>query len=154
MLKKLLIILSVQLIALVCGEIQAELDSYRLPNQTYPESYLVSLGFGSFDQNDLNYTGTVTINVVILEATNTITLHSSVQSISRLSKIINGTRIDLNYTLDNEREFLTIYELNDDLFEVDTIVIIRIQFAGIINEFPTTQGVYRGIYMDEHLVEQ
>ncbi|XP_070502885.1 uncharacterized protein [Chironomus tepperi] len=150
MLKKLLIILSVWIITVASGEIQADL----LPNQTYPESYNVTLAFNNFDQNDLTFSGTVFMNVKILEDTDTITLHSSVKSISRVRKSYEvGTYIAVNYTLDIDRELLIIHESDDKIFNKDTSVVIRIEFTGQINVFPTTQGVYRGFYLDEHSIK-
>lgn len=157
MLKILLIILSVCLIDLECGEIQEEPKSYLLSNQTYPKSYLVILGEFNFDDDsltDLTYTGTVTIDIAILETTKTITLHSSVNNITRIRKSVAGVRNILNFTLDNKTEFLKIHESDDKAFEINTTVTILIQFTGIINDFPTTEGLYRGFYLDGELKKQ
>lgn len=52
--------------------------SYRLPNNTMPSSYLLSLAFGNFHEHIMSYTGDVSIVIHVLEDTRTITLHSGI----------------------------------------------------------------------------
>lgn len=149
MLKKLLIILSACLFTMANGEIQkTESEDYQFPNQTYPESYEIELMFQNFNAN-LRYIGFITINIKVLEDTDSITLHSSNINITKVTPSQGLEDVILNYTLDNERELLVIKRLDEEKFESNKIITIKIQFTGGIMEFPTTQGVYRGMYIDE-----
>lgn len=149
MLKKLLIILSVCLFTMANGEIQkTESEDYQFSNQTYPESYEIKLLFQNFNSN-LRYTGFNTINIKVLEETDSIILHSSNINITKVTPVQGLEGITLNYTLDSERELLVIKRLDKQKFESNKIIAILIQFTGGIQEFPTTQGVHRGMYKDE-----
>lgn len=155
MLKNLLIILSVYLSSVSAGEINnAESESYRLPNQTYPESYIIHLVFQSFDQDVMTFNGTVTIDVKILEDTETITLHSSVININEIRPVEEFSDVLLNYTLDTDREFLIIKRSDGEKFENNSKFTIRIGFSSRIEESPTHRGVYRGSYYDANSVKK
>ncbi|XP_050072635.1 aminopeptidase N-like [Anopheles maculipalpis] len=54
---------------------EKDLSSYRLPNDTIPESYTLELSSNVHEQN-FSYTGTVVIRVRVLQTTRSIVLHS------------------------------------------------------------------------------
>lgn len=154
MLRSLLIILSVGLSFVSAGDIyNAGLESYRLPNQTFPENYTVQLVFQNIEQ-DINYSGTVQIVIKILEDVETITFHSSVLNISEFTPLGEFENVPLSYTLDEVREFIIIRRNDSDNFKNNMKIKIRIGFIGKIEESPIHQGVYRGSYYDENSVKK
>ncbi|KAL7025611.1 hypothetical protein ACKWTF_013562 [Chironomus riparius] len=152
--KNLLIILSAFLYIVLAVQINnAESETYRLPNQTYPESYDIRLVFNrNLDQNITIFSGAAVINIIILEDVDSIILHSSVRNINMVTEKFLNLLID--YESDSAREFLIIKRVDGENFKNNTKVQIEIQFTSDIVESPKHRGVYRGSYLDENAVRK
>jgi len=123
-------------------EVAAAENSYRLPKTVQPISYDLYLkpNFASFE-----FDGNVRIRVKVLEATNSITLHSNVREIKSIEVTENNSEpIDINDiddTTDREKHFLTISsETGFETNEYD----IRIEFTGDLSD--DMNGFYRSSY--------
>lgn len=121
--------------------------TYRLPNNTNPESYVISLEFGDFHEDDMSFTGRVLITINVLENTNQITLHNSVLivSVGLSSLTSNNNAIENTYDFDVEREFLIIKTA--ETLNADSRVQIDIAYRGNIGT--SIAGIYRGSYRNE-----
>uniref|UniRef100_A0A7G3AUC8 Aminopeptidase n=1 Tax=Lutzomyia longipalpis TaxID=7200 RepID=A0A7G3AUC8_LUTLO len=83
--------------------------SYRLPNNTLPVYY--DLRFTTrIHAADFTYTGSAAIQINVVEATNTITMHSRDIEIQSIVVRVQGTTENLfqSYAYDPDTEFLTI----------------------------------------------
>lgn len=103
--------------------------SYRLPNDTKPENYKISLRMGnSEDQRD--YNGSISINISIVNATRAVTIHArelDIKSI-RLSNETGPIAL-LPWRIDNITDFLTIPTKNVELLR-GSRYRLGIEFAG------------------------
>lgn len=118
--------------------------SYRLPNNTMPSSYLLSLVFGNFHDHDMSYTGDVSIVIRVLEDTQTITLHCGI-SISLNQVVLKNSanqEIKSSSRIDTRRDFLII-ETPVTLQQGEDI-ILDIAYTGVIAT--ETKGIFRGSY--------
>lgn len=137
------------------SEIEAYQDdtvSYRLPNNTRPESYVINLNFGDFhNSDDITFMGQVAITIRVLEKTDTITLHSAVE-VSQDSDVLlrDSSNIEIPTTieLDGAPEFLIIHT-SETLLKNET-VHLTISYQGTIGA--SISGIYRGSY--EHDTER
>lgn len=123
--------------------------SYRLPNNTMPSSYLLSLAFGNFHDNIMSYTGDVSIVIHVRENTQTITLHSG--TTLTLNTVVLKDEANQEITVasrgfDPRRDFLIIETLVTLL--AGSVVILDISFTGVINT--ETKGIFRGSYQQEN----
>lgn len=118
--------------------------NYRLPNNTKPESYDITL-ITNIDQNDFNFTGRVVITLRVLEASNNITIHARQLEIKTitLTTVASGMIINLHpHTYDNITEFLVIPTQTE--LKKDTQYILTVEYAGILRT--GSSGFYRGSY--------
>lgn len=128
------------------GAYQESSATYRLPNDTQPELYLINLKFGEFHEGDMSFTGNVMISIRVTENTNSITLHSSVVVVDTLLTTDANVRIDHQPAeFDLLREFMTI-KTNTNLIK-GQLVRLTINFRGTIGT--AISGVYRGSYLDD-----
>lgn len=132
----------VDISSLLNAEEPNEVFTYRLPNNTWPKQYLISLDFGDFDDGDLSFTGTVGITIDILSTTDVITLHSSVLVLSSTLQI-GVDLIDHDLNFDVQREFLFV-NMTTPLAE-GTQVRLTLNYRGSIGA--SISGVYRGSYL-------
>ncbi|XP_015517533.2 aminopeptidase N [Neodiprion lecontei] len=86
-------------------------SDYRLPNTSRPLHYVIKLN-PHLVENNFTFTGETTITLEVLQATNTITIHSKEQTISEsrtlLSNYANTTNYTVTHSYDTERDFLTL----------------------------------------------
>lgn len=122
--------------------------SYRLPNNTMPSSYLLSLAFGNFHDHIMSYTGDVSIVIHVLEDTQTITLHSDITLTLNTVVLKDDANqvIASEWSKDTRRDFLTIE--TPMTLSVGSIVILDIGYTGVINT--ETKGIFRGSYQQEN----
>lgn len=118
---------------------------YRLPNNTKPESYDITL-ITNIDLNEFNFTGRVAIKLRALEASNNITIHARELNISRVDlTTASGTAIQLSpFTYDNVTEFLVI-PTKTGLIK-DAQYVLTVAYAGELKL--TCEGFYRSWYTD------
>lgn len=127
------------------GEAREDEISYRLPNNTTPELYILSLSFGNFHNDELFYTGNVSIVIRVLEDTRTITLHSAVMVDDVILKNSDTREVLSDYGFDHRREFLII--TTEELLVKNSIVILDILYTAVIHT--ETKGIFRGSYQHD-----
>jgi hypothetical protein len=118
--------------------------TYRLPNNTQPELYLINLNFGNFNEGDMRFTGNVFLTIRVMEDTRTITLHNSALVIDTSLATSEGVQIIHTVDYDAEREFMIISAVNDMLIK-DSIVQLTVNYQGLIGT--SVAGIYRGSYL-------
>lgn len=123
---------------------QQETFSYRLPNETIPELYLINMNFGDFHIGDLSFTGNVLISIRVVENTDEIVLHSSglqvvdtMLTTSANVDILHSTR----FVIASE---LLIVKTSVPILK-DSIVRLTINYQGTIDS--SIAGAYRGSYL-------
>ncbi|KAJ6629262.1 Aminopeptidase N, partial [Pseudolycoriella hygida] len=118
-------------------------DTYRLPNNTRPETYDVSIRSWIAEGNS-SFTGSVRIGIIAVESTDFIRLHHAVQSIESvrvLSADENPITIG-NFSYNAAFHFLTIPITGNNLTQ-GTRYFLDIDFVGFMNSF---SGFYRSSY--------
>lgn len=127
--------------------IHAEKYNYRLPNNTKPEYYDITL-ITSIDRGEFDFSGTVKISIRILEDSSSITLHARQLTLTsiRLTDLM-GVEIRLRpHIYDIVREFITI-TTDDVKLLVNQNYILTIAYIGVLRE--DTHGFYRSFYISE-----
>lgn len=122
-----------------------EITTYRLPNETIPELYLINLSFGDFEDDDLSFSGNVLISIHVVEQTDTIILHNS--GLRNVNTILStSANVEIQHTTDVSVEHeLLIVKTNEALLK-GSLVRLSINYQGTIES--GIASVYRGIYQD------
>lgn len=118
---------------------------YRLPNNTSPEHYEITL-VTYIDENNFTFTGTVVIHVRALEKTPSITLHARQLTINSV-KLESETRDDVKldkFTYDKTTEFLTIPTMTQ--LEAGQKYVLTVQYTGELRA--DLFGFYRSSYVN------
>jgi aminopeptidase N len=120
-------------------------DSIRLPASTRPINYDIELSVNI--QDFAPYTGTVTITIIVDEATDVITLHSKALQVKTVNVLDSlSEEIPSTYVLDATKDFLIVTIGGRSLIVGDKYTL-EISFEGSISS--TTQlGFYRTSYRD------
>lgn len=121
---------------------------YRLPNNTKPESYNISITT-DIDRDIFDFSGNISIQLTALEETSNITLHArqlTILSASFKSGSEDG-QSEKPFILapphyDEHTEFLT-FQLNEAMKAGDHAVL-QIHYAGILRD--DQSGFYRSFY--------
>ena len=131
-------------------EKQQETVSYRLPNNTRPELYLLSLNLGQFYDEDLSFSGNVLITIRVLENTDTIVIHSAVLVINTF--LFTDKNVPISHTVDydSKREFMTVK--TNYVLEKDSFVRFDVKYTGTIGS--SIAGVYRGSYLNDENIRR
>ncbi|KAI4459967.1 protease m1 zinc metalloprotease [Holotrichia oblita] len=120
--------------------------NYRLPNDTIPISYDVTLE-PTFDP-DFNFSGIVIILVRVIEATDVITLHGNdIEILPGTTSVTSQTVIGVELAdgepeLDATLHFIKI-SLNTEV-QPGTVLRVYMEYTGILNEENT--GFYKARY--------
>jgi Peptidase M1 N-terminal domain len=122
-----------------------EADTYRLPNHTRPELYLINLNFGNFHEGDTSFTGNVFISIRVTEDTDTLILHSSVNVVDHSLTTDGNIPISSSADYDLVRNFM-IVKTNGIVLKKDSLVRLTINYLGTIGTL--VNGVYRGSYLN------
>lgn len=120
--------------------------SFRLPNNTIPIHYAVSLRT-EIHSGDVSFQGTVRISIRVLEATNAVTLHTRAMIIQSVAGFhIDGSPLEANlpYVFNSQLEFMVITFSNT--LQVNQELIIEISYDAILNTGNT--GFFRSSYLD------
>lgn len=122
---------------------QEDFATFRLPNNTKPENYDISLRTWIHTGNS-TFTGSVRIGIVAVESTNFITLHHNVQRLESVSVLsTNGSPVNIgDYSYDGERDFLTIPIVGNNLTQ-GMRYFVDIDYVGSMN---MVSGFYRYFY--------
>lgn len=131
-------------------------NNYRLPNNTVPVSYDVEL-WTEVHTGKREFQGKVKIDLQVIEATNTITLHARQTSDYKASIVskdtANSNPIPLTTTYESTREFLRLTPTSGNTnFAANTNWTLTIEYTGLLR---TDQGgFYLSSYTDDQSVVQ
>lgn len=120
--------------------------SYRLPNDTFPIRYDISLTT-RIDLGEFDFTGNVIIHLKVKNVTSMITIHSKLLTINEI-KLNHGTTnavIGVTHTLDEPLEFLKIATATP--LTVDQVYVLEISYNGTLRI--DNGGFYRSSYVNE-----
>lgn len=128
-------------------EFRANGNTYRLPNNTKPEHYDISL-MTRIDQASFDFSGIVRIDFVVLSNTREITLHARQLTVKDI-RLLNGTQAIplLSYSYNVVMDFLMIPTDNVDLLEGKRYTL-DIQYEGILRK--DNAGFYRSSYINTY----
>lgn len=121
---------------------------YRLPNNTKPESYDITLTT-NVDKNDSNFVGTVAINIRVLETSSSnITLHAHQITIFAVQLMTHtGAEISLDkYSYNKDNDFLTISSRVP--LQKDTNYSLFIDYMGELRV--DNRGFFKSSYVDSN----
>lgn len=110
--------------------------SYRLPNNTKPENYDITI-ITYFDTNNFIFSGTVIIDLRVLEESCSITVHARQLTINLVRLMTkNGSPVKLKpFTYDPTTEFVTIPTQNQLIKDTNYILTL-----GYVGELRTDKG--------------
>lgn len=120
-----------------------EYVTYRLPNNTRPETYDISIRTWIHTGNS-TFTGSSRIGILAVESTNHITLHQNVQRLESV-RVLSADGVPLNIGelgYDAERDFLTIPILVNNMTQ-GSRYFVEIDYVGSMN---VDSGFYRYFY--------
>lgn len=127
-------------------DFRADQTGYRLPNETVPETYDISLTT-RIDQSNFDFLGTVQIKVFVVNTTRQITVHARQLTINEIQLYgETGSSIDLlpwNYNV--VTEFLTIPTKSINLEKGKRYRLI-IYYTGVLRT--DNAGFYRSSYLN------
>lgn len=122
---------------------------YRLPNDTKPETYDIYIST-SIHNEDFNFEGTVSIQLLATMETSSITLHSHrLHTIRAISLLEDGSDDPIfldQATYDDSNNFLTI-PLRNGVLESGKRYLLHIVFDGMLQDDP--RGFYKSSYIDD-----
>lgn len=141
-----LLMLLLTIININCAPVtNEETLNFRLPNNTIPENYIISLRSWIHEGN-FTFTGIVTIDVRPTEPTNYITVHQEGFIIGDIQLSAENTLIPiLPFEYNSTLDFLTI-PVTQDLNPRD-IYSLRIEYSGTLRD--DDLGFYRSSYVND-----
>lgn len=117
--------------------------NYRLPNNTHPETYDISITT-RIDLDDFAFTGRVTIGIVVDYPTSEIVVHARQLNISTVSLRQRGREVRIRpFTYDAVPEFLTI-KSDENAFSVGDRLELVVTYNGTLRT--DDSGFYRSAY--------
>ncbi len=121
-----------------------QFDTYRLPNNTIPETYDVNIRTWIDDSNS-TFTGSVRIGILATESTNFIRFHHDVEEIQSVT-VLSATEVPIQIgelSYNSQYDFLTIPIVGTNLTQ-GTRYFVDINYVGFMNSF---SGFYRSSYV-------
>lgn len=131
---------------LVTTTVAQDFDTYRLPNNTRPETYDINIRTW-IDENNGTFTGSVRIGIVAVESTNFIRLHHDVQEIQSV-RVLTTDNVPISigdHSYNAQYDFFTIPIVGSNLTQ-GTSYFVEIDYVGFMNSF---SGFYRSSYIDD-----
>lgn len=121
--------------------------SYRLPNETYPETYKIDLTW--VDEDQFSFEGIVTIGVIIRTNTNTIVVHKRHIEINKVTIQLQGQGspnpiIEPEFEYANQTDFLTI---TNEAMTAGSKYTLKISYSGQLRT--DNIGFFRQSYVAE-----
>ena len=116
----------------------------RLPEQVVPKHYAIEL---APDLDTATFSGSVTIDIDIVEATDTIVCNAAELEITEAGLDSEAVSVQLNWALDPDTERLTLTPRDRPGGFDRGPARLRIEFKGILND--QLRGFYRSTYTDE-----
>lgn len=127
------------------NEVRAENYNYRLPNNTIPKFYNVSL-VTRVDQNKFDFSGVVRIELLVLENSQKIVLHARQLTVVSMKLTDSfGRDVSISHDYDNVGEFLNI--LTSESLKAGEKYILEIAYVGELRN--DRSGFYRSSYENE-----
>lgn len=123
-----------------------DLITYRLPNNTKPETYDITL-VTNIDKNNFNFSGKVDINIFVLEASSEITLHARQLTIESVKLFVHANKNEIKlypFTYNETTEFLTIPTQTQ--LQKGINYILTVEYTGELRS--DLFGFYRSFYID------
>lgn len=121
----------------------ADDDPLRLPKSSFPLRYDLTISTAE-DLGQRAFSGVVKIDIMIRQATNTITLHSSKLTIESLTLTSNNDgELASSFVEEAEKDFLHITSSSRRL-AVDEELTIEIEYSGLLSL--GTSGFYRSSF--------
>ncbi len=131
-------------------EIINEVTSFRLPNDTIPIDYYVSLVTDVHDRGNASFSGKIRITIRVVEETSTITLNNGQHTITKID-LYNFTEAPIEPPLVEENIvpiFHDAFELvqipTSSLLAIDQQYIVEITFNNTLRD--NNSGFYRSFY--------
>lgn len=129
---------------LILKTASAQTASYRLPNTVLPTHYVVAL---DTSLTTFNFSGTVSINVRVVQATDVIVLHSKDLNITRATVLnANSVNVSLRHDALESTDFLRLWLTSSQPATTD--LTINIDFNGELGT--GNVGFYRASYINQN----
>ena len=116
----------------------------RLPEQVVPKHYAIEL---APDLDTATFSGSVTIDIDIVEATDTIVCNAAELDINGALLEAGGASRGLDAALDSEAQRLTLAPVEGSRPFAPGPARLRIRFSGVLND--QLRGFYRSTYTDD-----
>ena len=116
----------------------------RLPEQVVPKHYAIEL---APDLHTATFSGSVTIDIDIVEATDTIVCNAAELDIDGALLEAGGSSRGLDAALDSEAQRLTLAPVEGSRPFAPGPARLRIRFSGVLND--QLRGFYRSTYTDD-----
>lgn len=125
--------------------VEASQTDYRLPNNTKPESYDITIATG-IDRNDFSFSGRVAIKLRVLQASYNITIHARQLTINTIKLVspFSGV-INLNQHAHNNITDHLVIPTQVQL-QKDKQYILTVDYAGVLRT--DLMGFYRNTYIN------
>lgn len=122
--------------------------SYRLPNETYPEHYDITLTT-NVHTGEKPFQGVVVIDIIVESTTKNIVLHARQLDIIRVTIADPSTGVaeELSTVYELEREFLTLASNSGKQFAAGTKWKLTITYSGNLRD--DNGGFYLSKYFDD-----
>lgn len=158
--RPLLLIVLLFLVTIGSTLIEDEITSFRLLNDTVPLHYSLDIT-SRIHEDEFDFNGTVHIEVLVVNATNKIVLHSKDLVILGLSLVDIESKVRLDnivYKLLDHYSMLVVYSASNDVLDDDDELLLQegrayllsIQYTGQMNNVNNnrTFGIYAASYED------
>lgn len=138
--------------------IEDEITSFRLPNDTVPLHYSIDITT-KIHEDIFDFNGTVSVEVLVINATNKIVLHSKDLEIVGLSLVDIENKVQLDnvvYKLLDHYSMLVVYSASNDVLVDDDAFLLNagkkyllsIEYTGHMNN--VNNNLTFGIYADKY----
>jgi len=119
--------------------------NFRLPNTTRPESYDLTIRT-RIDEEDFSFSGSVKIDLLVIEATTLIVLHQLYQNVEEIQLESDGHAVPIEqYIHDATLQFLNITVV--EALRIGNRYTLDIKYNGILRE--DYLGFYRTSYLND-----
>lgn len=138
------------LLILVASTTALNEDPYRLPKTVSPESYAVTITVKENFATEGVFTGSVTINLNIIQNVQNITLHARFLQINESRIVLTcGDNRNIFQSLTNETDYHKIYVKADSLISAGSSCTLKFEeFEGELQD--DMNGFYRSWYENEN----